>query len=163
MTTTEVLEKILRSFDAYYNVKREGAEAPFAAEAEFSLHDEQYFLVKSVRLGEADSKEYVYFATAENLDEKTLCSLDETAWSRGLSRVKPHANHKNSDITLIILAEQIEEDAFSLVPKLRHYKSYRFGFQGWSNYRLIAVELSSRRMAYNRQGQSLKKLVSNII
>ena len=63
------MEKILRSFDAYYNVKREGAEAPFAAEAEFSLHDEQYFLVKSVRLGEADSKVYVYFATAENLDE----------------------------------------------------------------------------------------------
>lgn len=163
MSTTEVLEKLLRSFDVYYNVKREEIEAPFSAEAEFSLHDEQYFLVRSARLSEADSKEYVFFAEAARLDVKTLQALDETAWTRGLSRIKPHANHRNSDISLIILADQIEEEVFSVIRKLRHYKSYRLGFQGWSNYRLIAVELSSRRMAHNRQGQSLKKLVSNII
>lgn len=163
MDTTEVLDKLLRSFEAYYNVKRDGAEAPFVAEAEFSLHDAQYFLVKSVRLGEADSKEYVYFATVDTLDADTLRDLDETAWTRGSSRVVLHPNHKNTDVTLIVLADQIEKEAFSLVPKLRHHKSYSFGFRGWSNYRLIAVELSSRRMAYNRQGQSLKKLVSNII
>lgn len=163
MDMPAVLEKLLVSFEAYYNVKRDEVTPPFAAEAEFSLHDEQYFLMKSAKLGEADSHEFVYFAAVDNLDAETFHSLDESAWTSGLSRVKPHNNHKNSDVTLIILAQQMEEEVFSLVSRKRHYKSYRLGFQGWSNYRLIAVELSSRRMAYNRQGQSLKKLVSNII
>lgn len=162
MDMAEKLEKLLRSFERYYNIRREHVEEPFTAEAEFSLHDEQYFLVKSARISEADSKEYVYFATEENLDNKGFLALDEAAWNRGISRVRPHANHRNTDIVLVILAKEIEEEVFSIISKTKHYKSYRLGFQGWSHYRLIAVELSSGRVASNRQGQSLKKLVSNI-
>ncbi|MCI8275299.1 MAG: hypothetical protein HFI66_06760 [Lachnospiraceae bacterium] len=162
MEMTEALGKLLRSFERYYDVRREQVTEPFAAEAEFSLHDEQYFLVKSARLAEADSKEYVYFATADRLDGIGFAALDRAAWEKGLARVKPHANHRNTDIVLVILADHIEESVFSAIPKTRHYKSYRLGFQGWSHYRLIAVELSSGRTAANRQGQSLRKLVSNI-
>ncbi len=163
MDMTEKLDKLLRSFEVYYDVHRENVTEPFAAEAEFSLHDEQYFLVRSARLSEADSKEHVYFATANHLDVPGLTAFDEAAWTKGLSLVAPHANHRNTDIVLVVLAEHMDEEVFSLVPKLKHYKSYRLGFQGWSQYRLIAVELSSGRMACNRQGQGLKKLVSNII
>ncbi|MCI9487514.1 MAG: hypothetical protein HFI64_11265 [Lachnospiraceae bacterium] len=159
---TGKLEKLLRSFERYYDVRREQVTEPFAAEAEFSLHDEQYFLVKSARLAEADSKEYVYFATADRLDAAGFSVFDTAAWEKGLARVKPHANHRNTDIVLVILADHIEEAVFSVIPKTKHYKSYRLGFQGWSHYRLIAVELSSGRVAANRQGQSLRKLVSNI-
>ena len=162
MEMEEKLEKLLRSFERYYNVRRENVEEPFVAEAEFSLHDEQYFLVKSARLSEADSKEYVYFATEERLDSEGFLALDEAAWNRGVSRVRPHASHRNTDIVLVILAEEMEEEVFSVIPKTKHYKSYRLGFQGWSHYRLIAVELSSGRVATNRQGRSLEKLVRNI-
>lgn len=162
MDRTAALERLLCSFDVYYNVKREGAEPPFDAEAEFHSHDEQYFLVRSARIGEADSREYVYFATMEQLDEVTLLQLDETAWNRGLARVVPHAEHRNSDITLFLIADHITEEAFRKVSGLRHYKSYKFSLQGWSHYRLVALELSTGRVAHNRQGQSLVKLVRNI-
>lgn len=163
MEITEKLEKLLRSFEKYYNVRRENVAEPFLAEAEFSLHDEQYFLVKSARISEADSKEYVYFAAADRLDLAGFTAFDEAAWTKGLARVAPHANHRNTDIVLVILAGQIDEEVFSVIPKTKHYKSYRLGFQGWSHYRLIALELSSGRVACNRQGQNLKKLVRNII
>lgn len=162
MDRSAALEQLLRSFEAYYNVKRDGVAAPFDAEAEFQSHDEQYFLMRSARIGEADSREYVYFAALEQLDEETLLRLDETAWNRGLERVVPHAEHRNSDITLFLIADHITEDAFRKVSKLRHYKSYRFSLQGWSHYRLVALELSTGRIAHNRQGQSLVKLVRNI-
>lgn len=164
MNLAECLDKILYSFERYYNVKKgDEAEAPFIAEAEFVSHNEQYFLIKKAKVAEINSNEYVYFYTGENIDIETLQTLDECAWLRGLARVKPDANHRNSDITLIILADKISPEAFKLVHKLKHYQSYCFGFHGWSNYRLIALELSSGNLAYNRQGQSLKKLVSNII
>lgn len=163
MSKDEILEKLFRSFQVYYDVKREDVAPPFAAEAEFHTHDEQFFLVRSAVLSEAESREYIYFAKEECLDLETLIRLDQAAWERGTGKVRPHKSHRNTDVALIIVAGQITEEAFRRIPKLRHYQSYHFGFQGWSNYRLVAIEQSSGRAAYNRLGRSLKKLVRNII
>lgn len=160
---TEAKEKLLRSFQRYYNIHQENMEPPFFAKAEFHSHDEQYFLIKIAKVSEQESHEYVYFAEMEALDESSLKTLDEKVWTEGLSHADPGPNHRSSDVTLIILAEQIEEAARKLIPKLNHYKSYRFGLRGYSSYRLIALELSTGKMAYNRHGQNLKKLVSNIL
>lgn len=162
MSVNEILEKLFNSFQVYYNVRQEDVDPPFVAEARFHTHDEQFFLVKSAVLSEAESQEYVYFATEETLDLDKLLYLDQEAWQRGTSNVKPHASHRNTDVALIIVADRITEDAFMRISKIRHYQSYRLGFWGWSNYRLAAIELSTKRAAYNRLGKSFKKLVSNI-
>lgn len=162
MTPDEVLERLLRSYERYYDVIREGVEPPFAAEAHFHSHDEQFFLVKSARISEAESNEYVFFAVERELDEARTAALDEAAWTRGLARVKPHKDHRNSDVALVILAEHMTADGEEAVKKLKHSKSYRFSLQGWSNYRAIALETSTGRLAYNRLGRNLKKLLGNI-
>ncbi|MCD7955790.1 MAG: hypothetical protein LUG93_08585 [Lachnospiraceae bacterium] len=162
MDLAEPFERLVGRFDTYYDVHRENVTPPFDAEAEFHSHDEQFFLVRTATISEAESHEYVYFAKREMLDVNTLRLLDEKAWETGTARVKPHKDHRNSDVTLIILSENISDEAAALIPKLRHYKSYRFTLQGWSNYRLIAVEHSSGQIVCNRQGADLKKLVRNI-
>ena len=162
MTPNEALERLLPSYIRYYDVFRENVEPPFAAEARFHSHNEQYVLVKSARVAEADSHEYVYFALEGELTAARLDELDKTAWERGTSFVKPHSAHRNSDVTLIILAEHISPEVMAAVKKRKHYQSYRFGLQGWSNYRLVALETSSGTLACNRQGQTLKKLFRNI-
>lgn len=163
MTVNEILDKLLRSFQVYYNINREDVAPPFAAEAEFHTHDEQFFLVKSAVLSEAESREYIYFAAEKYLDEALLLRLDEAAWGSGMERVRPHQNHRNTDISLFIVAEKISEEAVRRIPKLRHYQSYHLGLQGWSHYRLVAIEQSSGRAVYNRLGRSYKKLIRNII
>ncbi|MBD5547478.1 MAG: hypothetical protein HDQ97_08775 [Lachnospiraceae bacterium] len=163
MNINEILEKLFSSFQVYYDVKREDVEPPFVAEAVFHTHDEQFFLVKSAVISEAESREYVYFAAEECLDLETLLQLDQAAWTRGTEKVNPHGSHRNTDVALIIVAEQITEEAFARIRKLRHYQSYHLGFHGWSNYRLVAIEQSSGRAAYNRLGRSFKKLVCNIL
>ena len=162
MTANEALERLLPSYIRYYDVIREDVEPPFAAEARFHSHGETYVLVKSARISEADSHEYVYFAVEESLDTERLLELDKTAWERGIAHVKPHNAHRNSDVTLIILAEHIDPAAKAAIKKSKHYQSYRFTFQGWSSYRVIALETSSGDLVYNRLGQDLKKLFRNI-
>lgn len=162
MSVADSLEKVLRSYEAYYDIERNTPEAPFVAEAVFHSHDEQFFFVRSATLGETESNEYVFFAAQDMLDEKYLKKIDELAWEKGIARVKPHSNHRNTDITLVVVSDQVSLEAFTLASKLSHYKSYRFGFQGWSHYRLVVMEVSSGRVAYNRQGQSLKKLFNSI-
>lgn len=158
-----MLDKVLEAYTRYYTINRDTPAFPFAAEAVFHSHGEQYFLVKAAKISEADSNEYVFFALEEQVDAVTVQRLDEAAWTQGLSRVTPHSGHRNSDITLVIIAERFSEDASSSIKKLHHYKSYRYGFQGWSNYRIIALESSTGQLTYNRQGQSLKKLFQSII
>ena len=157
MTGREALENLLRAYGDYYNITRD--KPPFAAEAVFHSHEEQYFLIRSARIAEAESHEYVFFAVENDLTPERLRELDAAAWDAGSARIKPHKDHRSSDIALIILAEQIAPEAAALIPKLRRYRSYLFGFQGWTHYQLCAVDLSAERLFCNWQGRKLRKLI----
>lgn len=162
MTATEALEVLLKSYKRYYNVKTGDVVPPFTAEAAFHTHDEQYFLVKSATLSEADAHEYVFFATGQAMGLKDVKELDEKAWTEGLARVTPHPNHRSSDIVLIILAERLSQDAKDYIKAIKRYKSYRFTLQGWSNYSVVAMETSTGELSYNKRGKDLRKLFRNI-
>ena len=169
MNSNGALEKILHSFERYYNVSTEGVAAPFSAEAIFNSHSEQYFLVKAAKTADIDSNEFVFFyyngeiagvdsaMTAGRIEE-----LSNIAWERGLSRVTPYYGHRNSDVTLIILSDKIDDESFKKIKKLNLYKSYKFGLYGWSSFRALAYETSTGRAATNRRGSDLKKLVASL-
>ena len=158
-----MLKKMLRSFAAYYDINTETPAAPFAAEAVFHSHSDAYFLVKSAAIGEAESHEYVFFASVDQLDSSLLASLDQTAWDTGISRVKPHSSHRNTDVTLVVAASSVTEEAKAQIPRLKHYKNYCMSLHGFSHYHLIVADLSSGDLTCNRQGRSLKKLFNKIL
>lgn len=162
MTAREALPILLKSFVRYYDIKDEGVEAPFAAEAEFHSHEEQFFLVKQAKLSEAESKEFVFFAVSSHLTLDGAKLLDETAWNRGLSRVFPHDGHRNSDVVLVILADQVDTDAAAYLKKCKRYESYRHTLHGWSHYRVIVREMSTGKLTFNRMGRTLKKVLDKI-
>ena len=66
MTSGEALEKLLPSFKRYYNIKTEDITPPFDAEAEFFTHDVAYILMKSAKLSESESREFVFFKALEH-------------------------------------------------------------------------------------------------
>ena len=158
----EALEIVLRSYQRYYNINRETPMAPFAAEAVFSAHNEQYFLIKSAKWAEMDAHEYVFFAVEDRLDAGRAKELADLAWEEGLRRTEPKPNHRNSDTILIVLCREMTPDAAELIRKTNPSRSYRFGLWGWSNFKWIASEITEGKTACNRRGQSLKSLVSNI-
>ena len=100
LTPGEALERVLRSYQTYYNIKTEAVEPPFAAEAIFGSHNEQYFLIKKAKVADIDTNETVYFATEESLSKDRLLELDSIAWERGTANVQPSSNHRNSDVVL---------------------------------------------------------------
>ena len=162
MSPADVLDALLKSYQRYYNLKTEDVQPPFAAEAAFHSHDEQYFLFKSAKLAEAEAHEYVFFAVGETLSLADVQSLDQAAWERGLSRAKPGPNHRSTDVALIILAERIAPEAMRYIETLKRYQSYRFTLHGWSQYQAIALETSTGTLSSNRRGRDLQKLFRNI-
>ena len=156
----QALEQILHSFERYYTIKKENVTKPFAAEAQFASHNEQYFLVKIAKIADIDSNEYVFFGKTDLLTMEKFIQYDKAAWQAGLSRIHPYSGHRNSDVTLVIVADKISDEVKAAVPKTRHYKSYKFSFWGWSNFKLVTMEFSSGQLFSNRFGRDLKKLFS---
>jgi hypothetical protein len=153
-----LLEKVLRSFEAYYNIDRETPTEPFDAEASFGMHDEQYFLMKSARISQSDSSEYVFFRLLDHLDPQAFRELDRKAWETTLSRVDLSGSHKSTDACLVIIADTVDPEALEEVRKTDHYKSYRLGLKGWSTCRMIVYECQTGRPCCNRRGEDLSKL-----
>lgn len=158
MERKDILQRVLHSFEQYYDVK--AGEEPFAAEAEFHSHTEQYLLIRAARVADIDSHEYVFFVEEENLTTDRLELLVKAAWDKGISKVHPCPGHRSSDIALIIIADTIEDSALRQISCIKYSKSYRFSLWGWSSLRLMAYEVSSGRISCNRLGRSLKNLVS---
>lgn len=156
------LQKLLHSFERYYNVQTQDLPAPFSATAEFHSHTEQYFLVKEAHLADIDSNDYVYFIEENSLSSSRFSELSSIAWERGLSKVHPASGHRNSDVSLIILSEKIDPETFKQIKKHNLHKSYKFGFYGWSNLRIMAYETSTGRAVTNRYGSDLKKLAGTL-
>ena len=153
----------------YYDIKTENIDSPFSAEATFKSYTEQYLLIKAAHLSDIDSNESVFFyvgsdpaSGSKSLSPETISELSQIAWERGLSRIKPYYGHRNTDISLIILSEKITDETFKKIKKINHYKSYKFGFYGWSAFRALAYETSTGRAATNRRGSDLKRLVGNL-
>lgn len=162
MDISEAIERILPAFEQYYTVTKD-SEAPFCAQAEFRSHNEQYFLVRSARIADIDSNEFVYFASKPQLSCQDFETLVNNAWTQGLSKVKPYNGHKNSDISLIIITENLDCPLQKAIKKTRLYKSYKFSLHGWSNFKLAVVELSTENIYFNRFGKDYRKLLEKNI
>ena len=163
MTRKESLDRILGSFEKYYDIKRSSEDGTFSAEAEFHVHNEQYFLVKSAKLADMDSNEYVYFADLDSLSAMKLEELSELSWQIGLSRIHPVEGHRNSDVALIVISDRIDSEALKITKKIKKSKSYRFGLWGWSNFKLIVLDLTSKKSASNRLGRDFEKNIRKVL
>ena len=166
----DVFEKFIRSYSVYYDVSREDTDdcrfevaEGFDAEARFDSKSEQYFLVKKAKVADIHSSEYVYFSLKDNLSLDIIKELDQKAWEYAIEQAVPGPDHKNTDSVLIVICDNIEEEAKEFIIKSKHSKNYNFALYGYSNYRLVAIELNKGSVYFNKQARILKELVSNIL
>ena len=162
MDISEAIERILPAFEQYYTVIKD-SKPPFCAQAEFRSHNEQYFLVRSAHIADIDSNEFVYFATTPSLSKEQLEELVNASWQDGLSKVKPYNGHRNSDVTLIIITNQLACPLENAIKKTKLYKSYKWSLHGWSHFKLAVVELETQVIYFNRFGKDYKKLLEKNI
>lgn len=150
------LERVLRSYEAYYTVSRE-ASPPFAARAVFHAHGEGYFLTRRAKFAELDSHEYAFFARVPVLTPEGVRDLARRAWEEGLAGIDPAPNHRASDVLLLILTDDLTPEAEKALRRTRLARSYRLGLRGYSHLRLAAMEPATLRAAANPMGAGLVK------
>lgn len=157
---SELLEKVLSLFKKYYTITKNNSGL-FDAEAEFRSHNEQYVLVRSAKIADIDSNDFAYFKMVSILSAENVKTFCDEAWRAGLLKVVPYYGHRNSDVTLVILAERVSSDFFDVarvISKINFRKIYKCLLFGWSNFRLCVLDLSNGKCYCNRYGKNLKKV-----
>ena len=159
MTRQECLEKIIKAYSQYYDidrdVKTEAGEYP--ATATFYVRDENYAFIREAVISAYEQYEYVYFYETEHLDGAAAQELLDRTLKTGMACVKPHKEHKCSYVTLVILADTMDEEAKRLIQKTRFQKNYRLALHGWMEYHIAAMECSTHSFLSNPAGKEAKK------
>ena len=160
-TLQSYLDQLLEAYSHHYNVERdvtvEGGSYPAAAT--FFLRDENYILSKKKVLTAFEQYDYTYFYLTEHLDAATAREQLDLALKTGMSRVRPHKEHKSSYVTLVILAETIDEEAKALIRKTRFHKNFRLALHGWMEYHIAAMECSTNSFLSNPAGKGARKIL----
>lgn len=157
MTREELLEKLVNAYTRYFDLKRdvELDGLPVAVDAVYHARDEKYVLTRKAQIWAAESNEYAFLISLEELTEETLQAYFDAAVKEGLRRVNPTGDHMRSDFTLVILADRIRPEAAALLERLKYSKNFLFSLRGWAQLRAVAVETTTGRKLSNRLGREL--------
>ena len=155
------LDKLLSAYSHQYDIARdvtvEGGSFP--ATATFYLRDENYIISKKHVLSAVENYDYTYFYITEHLDAATLRQQIDLTMKVGTARVKPHRDHMSSFVTLVVLADTIDEEAKKLIRKTRFQKYFRLALHGWMEYHIAAMETSTNNFLANPAGKGAKKIL----
>jgi hypothetical protein len=155
------LDKLLNAYSHQYDIERdvtvEGGHFP--ATATFYPRDENYLISKKHVLSAVENYDYTYFYITDHLDAATLRHQIDLTMKVGSARVKPHREHMSSFVTLVVLADTIDEEAKKLIRKTRFQKYFRLALHGWMEYHIAAMETSTNSFLSNPAGKGAKKIL----
>ena len=155
----QCLDKLLDAYSHHYDIERgvtvEGGSYP--AMAIYYLRDENYLINRKHVLSAVENHEYVYFHLAQHLDAAELQRHIQITKADGLGRIRPTKDHMSSMVTLVIIADTIDEEAKKLIKKTRFHKNYRLALHGWMEYQIAAMEISTNSFLSNPAGKGAKK------
>ncbi|MDO4400830.1 MAG: hypothetical protein Q4D27_07780 [Coriobacteriia bacterium] len=152
-----VLDRLLASHGTWFDVYRdyEFQGRTFPGYAEFHSHGEQYVLVKRAKLWEVDAHEYLFFHAAEHLDCAQLADLVSFMTEQAIQKVDPQPNHMTSYLSLVIVANEVDDEAKRQVKKTKFRRNFALGIRGWADLRLAAIDLSNKSVTTNSQGKEM--------
>ena len=159
LSLQERLEKLLKAYSHHYDIDRDvhTEEGDYPATATFYMRDENYAFIKEAVISAYEQYEYLYFFMAEHLDAAGAKDLLDRTLKTGMTRIKPHKEHRCSYVTLVILADTIDEEAKKLIQKTRFQKNYRLALHGWMEYHIAAMEISTHSFLSNPAGKEARK------
>ena len=162
-TKERCLECLLKAHEVWFNVERDHSFAGrvFPGYAEFHAQDSQYVLVKRAKLWETSSHEYLFFVLCDLLDTSALEELLAFMKTAALDKVDLVENHMTSFLSLVVIADDVTDDALSLVRKTRFRKSFAWGLKGWADLRLAVVSLDDGQVVTNSMGKPLASTIEN--
>lgn len=152
-----IREKYSKYFDIENNIDILGEKIDMYAR--FSMKSNRTFLTKNDVVDSFETNEYCFVKTFKSLNLRNVTLFSEFLKGASKEFVAPHKNHMCSYVTGIMISDEpIPLEAKEYVKGFKFYKIYKLYLKGWSEVRLILVDLESNSVITNRPGKKVKKV-----
>ncbi len=158
VTTTTYIEKVLPSYEAYFDITTPFSTEThaYAAQAVFHSRSEKYMLMKAAKIWAMENHEYIYFVDKEKWEFSEYLAYKEATLAHGLLQIKPHNEHMYTYVTLIVVGEDFSEEMISDIEKTKFHKMFLLSLHGWCDFRLCGVDIKNQKLYTNKKGKELK-------
>ena len=173
MQTAEYFEKLLPYYEGSFDLEKpahiQGRE--YAACGAFHAHVDKYVLVKKAQIWAVDSHEYCLFATYEQAPgqeeigqlKKVMEEYMEPVLARKGQPSMPK-DHMYTYLTLVLItAKSPDASALRAVKRFRFQKFYHFYLRGYSEGRIVLVDLEGKKIYTSRDGRVLRKFQQSVL
>lgn len=163
-TRDEAAERLLNSFQTYYNVNMfDDEQTPITARCDFFEHSQKYVVSKKAELWSTDCEEFLYILSIPHLTRELFEKWRDYVHKDGMGLIHVGPGHMYSFITPVFICDTCDEDARKALKKCRIYKSFHFSLHGWMDYHAVVVDLSKNRIDSNRGGGSTAKILKKVL
>lgn len=164
MEREAAIERLLRSYEAYYDIYRLPEEdAPLTARCEYYERTENYILSKRAEVWSANNEEFLYLIDIPHLTKEDFINLRDLVFADGEKRLHIGPGHMCSVISPIFICDSCDPEAKKALRKSKVFKSYKFSLHGWMDGRMAVVELSTGQVTTNSSGHRLSKLLKKTL
>lgn len=153
-----VLNRLLAAHETWFDVSRDRAFAGrvFPGYAEFHSSAERYVLSKRAKLWEVNAHEYLFFEVTERLAQPLYDDLVAFMTTEALAKVQLNPEHMTSYLSLVVIADEVDEVVRRAIKKTRFRKNFKLGFEGWADLRVAIIDLSASSVITNAMGKELR-------
>jgi hypothetical protein len=163
-TRESAVERLLKSYQPYYNVHRfSEEEQPLTARCEYFEHSQKYVVSKKVELWSSNTEEFLYIFNVPRLTLDLFEKWRDFVLEDGMSRLNIGPGHMCSYITPVFVCDSCDEDAKKALKKCRIYKSFHFSLHGWMDYHAAVVDLGKGKITANGSGHSTAKILKKVL
>lgn len=164
MTRDEILDKIIKSYEAYYDFDHDidASSMPLVAKCTFNVHSEKYVLLKKAKLWSADSHEHVYIFSVPTLTKKIYEDCRDFAYEKGMALIEPKPGHMYTYITALFICDNSEREAVKALKRCRLHKNFQFSLLGWMDYHTALVDVGTEKVYTNGSGHENAKFLKRL-
>ena len=153
-----VLRRLLAAHETWFDVAANFtyAKETFDGFAEFRSSGQKYILSKKHELWRVNTFEYLFFKGVGHLTAADVSRWYSFMTTEALAKVNPDENHMTSYLSLVLVADECDEDAAAALRKAKFRKNFAWGMRGWADLRLAVVDLKNRSVITNAAGKQMK-------
>ena len=165
-------EVFLMTFTDYLNYISKIHNSDFSLKENYFLLNETYnlfgyskftlgrtFISQKDIIDRYDSHEYILLKYLPNITENDLNNIINTLPKLTTALVKPDKFHKSTYITYILATDSLSSSIkLNEIKNFKDNRVYKWYFQGFSEVRLLLIDLSSHFMVCNKPGQKVSKM-----
>lgn len=161
MLRSEYFENIKKKYARYFDIK-EGEvihNQSIDIFARFNEVSSRTVITKNDVVDSFETNEYCFLKGYESIELEDITNFCEFLKKASEKFVMPHKNHMSSYITGVMICDKKTYDEVrSYAKKFKHKKAYKMFLFGWSEVRLVIVELESGAITTNSAGKRVYKV-----